>query len=97
MKSECSKYIGLLFGLFNFLLFFHFFLEASYMEDNYELSWIYISFLDFPISLLFYLFTTLGVPINVSAIIFLGVLGSVWWYFLISYLINKFMCKEIQK
>lgn len=93
-KLKCYQWIGVFFALVNFLIFIRFFSEAIGMDAQYQLLWIPLSIIDFPITVFFFLLMFVGVPPNISALIVFGVLGTFWWYWLASFIAKKFKkCK----
>jgi len=90
LNIKCHNYIGFTFALINLLIFIKFYLEALRMDAQYQLLWIPLSFIDFPLTILFFILMSIGVSPNVSALISFGILGTFWWYLLSSFIANKF-------
>ncbi|WP_345985849.1 hypothetical protein WCX49_01660 [Sulfurimonas sp. HSL-1656] len=89
-KIRCYQLIGAIFASINFLLFMMFYRVASGMDAQYQLAWLPLSFIDFPITTFYFLFIFLGLSPNAAAFITFGILGTSWWYFLSSYIAKKF-------
>lgn len=90
MKLKCYHYIGLIFASINLLIFIKFYLEAIEMGAQYQLLWIPLSFIDFPITIIFFILMSIGVAPNISALISFGILGTFWWYLMTSFITKKF-------
>ena len=73
----------------NLLIFIKFYLEAAGMDAQYQLLWIPLSFIDFPLTIVFLILMSVGVHPNISALISFGVLGTFWWYFFSSFIARK--------
>jgi len=79
MKKFC---IG--FAIFHLLAFISFliFLQTQTGVAQYQFYWIFWLIADFPVSLLFFAASKLGVVSYAFMLLLHGVLGTVWWYFL---------------
>ncbi len=89
LKMKCPNYIGLIFALINFGIFIKFYLEALGMDAQYQLLWIPLSFIDFPMTIVFFILMSIGISPNISALVAFGLLGTIWWYILTSFIANK--------
>jgi len=90
IKIICHQYIGLLFALINISIFIRFYLEAIGMDSQYQLLWIPLSFIDFPVTIVYFVLQSINISPNTSALITFGILGTYWWYLLASFIANKF-------
>ncbi len=93
LKLRCHHYIGLIFSSINLFIFISFYLEAIGMDAQYQLLWIPLSFIDFPLTIVFFILMSIGVHPNISALVSFGFLGTFWWYLMTSFIANKF-CKH---
>ena len=90
IKIQCHNYIGLTFALINLLIFIRFYLEALGKDAQYQLLWVPLSFIDFPMTIVFFISMSIDISPNTSALISFGLLGTLWWYMLTSFIANKF-------
>ena len=64
------------------------------MDAQYQLLWIPLSFMDFPLTIVFFILMAIGVSPNTSALVSFGILGTVCWYLMASFIANKFYHKK---
>jgi len=85
------KTIGILIGIIHFCIFLFFYLSASSYDAQWQLAWIPLSIIDFPISLLLLPLSSITESLNFSAGIIHGILGTFWWYWITTKILNKFL------
>jgi len=93
-ETKCQHNVGYAFAFVNLLVFIIFYGEAQGMDAQYQLSWIPLSFIDFPVTIIFFLLMSLGVLPNVSAFVAFGIMGTLWWYLLAKFIASKFCRSE---
>ena len=93
---RCYRIIGVIFSIINFLLFIKFYTEAVEMDAQYQLLWVPLSFIDFPVTVLYFFLNGAGLLPNTSAIITFGIFGTIWWYFVASFFAKK-ICEKSSK
>jgi len=90
---KCPNIFGLIFSIIHLLI-----VSNAYRPDlvglaQYQLSWMYVSIIDFPITSFFFILQRLYIPVNISGVIIFGIFGTLMWYILVFYIADKF-CKS---
>lgn len=87
--------IQVIFAFLHFLFFCIFFLGTNSNEAQYQLIWIPWFFIDFPISIAFFILKISSLKLNIIALITHGLLGTIWWYYFAKFWFYVF--KKIKK
>jgi len=86
-----SKTIGIIIGIIHFSIFIYFYLAASSHHAQWQLSWIPLSIIDFPVSVFLLPLSSITSNLNLSAFFIHGILGTLWWYWISSRILNKIL------
>jgi len=86
-----SKTIGIIIGIIHFFIFIYFYLAAAPHHAQWQLAWIPLSIIDFPISIFILPLTSITDNLNLSAFFIHGILGTLWWYWISSKILNKIL------
>jgi len=91
---KCSNYVGFLFALIHFAIFYNTYQSAIQEHAQYQLYWVPYAIMDFPMMIIFALLKLVGMNINTIALISFGIFGTIMWY-AIAYYISGKICKKM--